>query len=85
MTNGRARAEWLPLGYATAEDGGQEQLEGVRPNLQAVAATDAWSTVVLHEGGITGHAVAMRLDKAGGRLSPPVTEPSDAAADCASV
>eukprot|EP00969_Alexandrium_andersonii_P188810 8343594-Alexandrium_andersonii.AAC.1 len=30
----RLRAKWLPLYYAAAEDGGQEQLEGVRPSLQ---------------------------------------------------
>eukprot|EP00969_Alexandrium_andersonii_P251746 11125930-Alexandrium_andersonii.AAC.1 len=33
---------------------------------------------------IRDSAVAMRLGKAGGRLSPPVTEPPDAAVDCAS-
>eukprot|EP00969_Alexandrium_andersonii_P369152 15474481-Alexandrium_andersonii.AAC.1 len=27
--DGRLRARWLPLYYATAEDGGQEQLDGV--------------------------------------------------------
>eukprot|EP00969_Alexandrium_andersonii_P296865 13118560-Alexandrium_andersonii.AAC.1 len=37
---GRLRVKWLPLYYATAEGGGQEQLEGMRPCLQNVAATD---------------------------------------------
>eukprot|EP00969_Alexandrium_andersonii_P109672 4837684-Alexandrium_andersonii.AAC.1 len=60
---GRLRVKWLSLYCATAEDGGQEQLEGVRPSLQAVAATDGLSMVVLHAGGIMGHAVARRLDK----------------------
>eukprot|EP00969_Alexandrium_andersonii_P101168 4462748-Alexandrium_andersonii.AAC.1 len=70
--DGRLRVRWLPLYYATAEDGRQEQLEGVRPSLQTVAAADILPIVVLHEGGIMGHAVARKLDRAGWRLSPPV-------------
>eukprot|EP00969_Alexandrium_andersonii_P355799 15445231-Alexandrium_andersonii.AAC.1 len=62
--DGRLRVKWLPLYYATAEDGGQGQLGGVRPSLQTVAATDVLSVVVLHEGGIMGHADARRLGKA---------------------
>eukprot|EP00969_Alexandrium_andersonii_P285875 12639160-Alexandrium_andersonii.AAC.1 len=42
------------LCYATAEDGGQEQLEGVRPSLQTVAETGVLSVVVFHEGGSRG-------------------------------
>eukprot|EP00969_Alexandrium_andersonii_P331987 14672301-Alexandrium_andersonii.AAC.1 len=83
--DGRLRVRWLPLYYAAAEDGGQEQLEGVRPSLQTVASTDVLSVVVLHEGGVMGHAVARRLGKAGWRLSPPVVEPPAAATDGASV
>eukprot|EP00969_Alexandrium_andersonii_P339995 15028936-Alexandrium_andersonii.AAC.1 len=83
--DGRLRVKWLPLYHATAEDGGQEQLEGVRPSLQTGAATDVLPVVVLCEGGIMGHAVARRLGMAGWRLSPPVTEPPAAVTDCASV
>eukprot|EP00969_Alexandrium_andersonii_P262571 11607767-Alexandrium_andersonii.AAC.1 len=43
--DGRLRVKWLPLYYATAEDGGQGQLEGVPPSLQTVAATDVSSVV----------------------------------------
>eukprot|EP00969_Alexandrium_andersonii_P303557 13419776-Alexandrium_andersonii.AAC.1 len=43
VVDGRLRVRWLPLYYATAEDGGQGQLEGVRPSLQTVAAADVLS------------------------------------------
>eukprot|EP00969_Alexandrium_andersonii_P216256 9551927-Alexandrium_andersonii.AAC.1 len=62
VMDGHLRVKLSPPCYATAEDGGQGQLEGVRLCFQNVAATDVLSVVVLREGGIMGHAVARRLD-----------------------
>eukprot|EP00969_Alexandrium_andersonii_P132727 5869598-Alexandrium_andersonii.AAC.1 len=64
-------AKWLSFVHATAEDGRREQLEGVRPCLQTVAATDASSRVVLRASVIRGRAVARRLNQSGWRWGPP--------------